>query len=462
MATWTPDQVLALAPDDTSRKNASGLASPRRWLAIFKYEAENQHILWGEIRGSGADPYRCQVDLDGPAYTCTCPSRKLPCKHALGLFLLFAGQPGAFEVSTPPDWVTLWVVKRAEQNARRAARAEGHGDASDPQTSASHAVQARKSETERLRRAAERDRKIRAGLDDLETWLCDLLRQGLASAQTQPRAFWDTAAARLVDAQAPGLARLVRAMPELASSGVNWQERLIEQVSRLYLAIEGYRHIETLPPVHQADLRTVIGFVLKHEDLLQETGVADTWLVLGSLVEEETGLAVQRTWLLGRSTGRQALVLTFSAYNASGALPTMVDSNLAPGVAMPAELVFYPGTFPLRAAIRTRQSAQDLPAALPGCTSLVEATAGYSAALARFPWLERYPLALNGMRPLHENGEWSICDSAGRCLPLARTFRSGWTLLALSGGNPIGLFGEWNGERLLPLSAWAEGRFLSL
>jgi hypothetical protein len=469
-ATWTPDQVLSLAPDDTSRKNASGLATPRRWSSLCKFVAENQHVLWGEIHGSGADPYRCQVDLDGPGYKCSCPSRKLPCKHTLALFLLFAGQPNAFEVSAPPDWVTLWLVKRAEQNElraqRAAARAEGRGPAPDPQAA----------EQARNRRAAERDRRIRAGLDDLETWLCDLLRQGLASAQSQPRAFWETASARLVDAQAPGLARLVRALPGIASSGASWQERLLDQVARLYLAIEGYRRIESLPPDHQADLRAVIGFTLKQEDLLENPGVADTWLILGSQVEEETGLAVQRTWLVGQSSGQPALVLTFAAtggaaangganggpLSSSGPSPTMLDSSLAPGLALPAELVFYPGAYPLRAAVRTRQPAQDLPAGLPGCSSLVEATAGYAAALARFPWLERYPLALNGVRPLYENGEWSVCDSAGRCAPLTRGFLHGWTLLALSGGRPLGLFGEWNGERLLPLSAWSEGRFLPL
>jgi hypothetical protein len=458
MPTWTPDQVLALAPDDASRKNASGLAAPRRWFSLFKWEDESQHILWGEIRGSGADPYRCQVDLDGPGYKCTCPSRKLPCKHALALFLLFAGQPSAFEVAAPPDWVTIWLAKRAEQNERRALRTAARAEGLDPQPDPQAAEQARS------QRAAERDRKIRAGLDDLETWLCDLLRQGLAAAQSQPRAFWETAAARLVDAQAPGLARLVRAMPWLASSGANGLERLLDQIARLYLAIEGYRRIAFLPPDQQASLRAVIGFTIKQEELLETPGVSDTWLILGSLVEEETGLAVQRTWLLGQDTRRPALVLAFNASNgASGSpAPTTLDASLVPGVALPAELVFYPGAFPLRAAVSTRRPALDLPTALPGCASLVEATAGYAAALARFPWLERYPLALNDIRPLYDSGEWSICDAVGRCLPISRGFHHGWKLLALSGGHPIGLFGEWNGEHLLPLSAWAEGRFLSL
>lgn len=458
--TWTPDQVLALAPDEASRKNASGLASPRKWLVLYRHESEDQRVLWGEIRGFGADPYCCQVDLNGPDYKCTCPSRKRPCKHALGIFLLFASQPGAFEASTPPDGLAQWLAKRAARNERAGVKGEGTEINGDSAASADAAAKVAEAKN---RRAAQRDQKIRAGLDDLETWLCDLVRQGLASAQTQPRAFWETPAARLVDAQAPGLARLVRAMPDLAASGDGYQERLLDQVARLYLALEGYRRIDTLPEPHQADLRALVGISLKQEELRDCPGVSDTWLVMGSVVEEETGLTVQRTWLVGQSTRQPALVLSFAAGGPRGNdTPITLDASLTPGMALPAELVFYPGAFPLRALIRTREPAQAFPAQVPASGSLVEGTAGYAAALAAYPWLEHYPLALDGMIPLHENGDWSLLDSQGRCVALPRGFLHGWTLLALSGGAPLGVFGEWNGERLLPLSAWAEGRFLPL
>ena len=36
----------------------------------------------------------------------------------------------------------------------------------------------------------------------------------------------------------------------------------------------------------------------------------------------------------------------------------------------------------------------------------------------------------------------------------------GWSLLALSGGYPLTVFGEWDGEAFLPLGAWVEGRFV--
>jgi hypothetical protein len=429
---------MHLAPDEASRKNAAGLAIPGRWAGLGSILAQDRRAIWGEIQGSGTDPYRCQVDLNGPGYQCSCPSKKHPCKHALGLFLLYASRPEAFAAAQPPEWVEIWLARRQEQ--ARVARVEAPEKELPPDA--------------RSRRAADRDGKIRAGLDALEVWLRDLLRQGLAGAQGQPRAFWETAAARLVDAQAPGLARMVRSLADQAVSGEGWQERMIQQMARLYLAMEGYRRIGTLPEDTQADLRSLVGINVKQETLLQEAGVRDTWLVLGRVVEEETNLKVQRVWLWGQSTGRPALVLSFAA--AGGTL----DASLAPGMALPAELVFYPGAYPLRALVRSREAAQNLTVEMPGCANLAAATAGFAAALARFPWLERFPMALSRVTPLREDGEWVLYDGQNRRAALARHFLHGWTLLALSGGNPLGVFGEWNGERLLPLSAWGEGEFV--
>src|SRR5438552_1455400 len=112
----TAEQILALAPDAGSAKAARDLTSSRKWLSLGR----DAQVAWGECQGSGKDPYRTQIDLSEPAFRCTCPSRKFPCKHGLGLFLLLANQPGEFAQATPPAWVTEWLAnraKRAEQAA---------------------------------------------------------------------------------------------------------------------------------------------------------------------------------------------------------------------------------------------------------------------------------------------------------------------------------------------------------
>ncbi|MFF9106495.1 SWIM zinc finger family protein, partial [Streptomyces rubrogriseus] len=63
------------------------------------------------------------VDLRGPAYKCSCPSRKFPCKHALGLLVEWSeGRvPSADE---PADFAAEWLLRREEKAETRGERAE--------------------------------------------------------------------------------------------------------------------------------------------------------------------------------------------------------------------------------------------------------------------------------------------------------------------------------------------------
>lgn len=86
MTVWTRQQVLDAAPDAASMKAAVSLATPAPWSQTGSTEA----LVWGRCQGSGGSPYQVSVDLHGPAYRCSCPSRKVPCKHALALLLLWS------------------------------------------------------------------------------------------------------------------------------------------------------------------------------------------------------------------------------------------------------------------------------------------------------------------------------------------------------------------------------------
>ena len=110
------DQVIALAPDAGAAQSSRGLANPRQWLRLEQAPG----VVWGEVQGSAPQPYRAQVDLSGPSFQCSCPSRKLPCKHAIGLLLLWVDQPQRFDSGAAPAWVAAWLSART----RVAAKAE--------------------------------------------------------------------------------------------------------------------------------------------------------------------------------------------------------------------------------------------------------------------------------------------------------------------------------------------------
>jgi len=429
-AVWTAERILALAPDASSAKAGRELATPRKWVTL----GQSEGALWGECQGSGATPYKTQIDLSEPAFKCTCPSHKFPCKHGLGLFLLFEAQAQPFPKGEPPEWVADWLqsrVKRAEQVVAKRERA-ATGQVADP------AAQAKA--------AAQRQARVSAGIRDLQIWLGDLARNGLSAAQSKPYSFWEAPAARLVDAQAPGLARMVRSMAGIPSSGEGWPDRLLEQMGKLYLLLESYERIDSLPPDTQADVRMMIGWTVSQDELLLTNGISDLWSVVSQRVEEEEKLRTQYTWLWGQETGRAALVLDFAYGNQP------LDKSLVLGTTIEAELVFFSGSVPQRALVKRRKSA--LPSGRVGQgKSISEAMEAYAAALALNPWLERFPVLLEDTILRREDGFWWVRDSDGKILQLSPTVENGWQLLGYAGGRPFMLFGEWNGRYLQPLRA---------
>jgi hypothetical protein len=439
--TLTRDQVLALAPDPSSIAASRSLSARRAWLSTGR----NDRALWGECKGSAKEPYRTQVDLASLASRCSCPSRKFPCKHGLGLMLLLAAEPEAITLAEPPPWVSEWLAGRD-----RAAEKRQEKDQEPPAAQAGERSPARPATN---RSAASREARVAAGIQDLELWLQDRARAGLATVQAQAPETFGAFAGRMVDAQAPGVARLLREAGDQAATGGGWQGRMLDRLGRLHLLTQAYRNFTALPPELQADVRATIGFTQSQDELLATDGLRDSWLVLGRHVEEEDKLHVQRTWLWGAASARPALLLSF------GAPGQPIDRSLTPGLCIDAELVFFPGAAPLRALLRARHGQRE-PFALPAAT-LAEAAAGYAAALAANPWLERALLLAGPCTLAHHEGSWRLRDQAGDERSLPPSFAP-WRLLAITGGQPFVFAGEWDGERVRPLCAQWEGRMIAL
>src|SRR5262249_27210919 len=206
---YSAEQIIALAPDAASAKAGRSLATPSKWQNV----GQDERALWGECQGSGAKPYQTAIDLNEPAFKCSCPSRKFPCKHGLGLFLLIANQPATVSnVTTAPAWAAEWLAKRDQQAQRRTEAAQKADEEPDEATLARRASQ-------KARRSLDREANVVAGLKELELWLRDLVRHGLAATQTRSLDYWEQMSRRLIDAQAPGVARRVRDLSHLPQSG---------------------------------------------------------------------------------------------------------------------------------------------------------------------------------------------------------------------------------------------------
>jgi hypothetical protein len=435
---WTPDQVLALGPDPASQHAAARLAASPQWSRTGASDTgASDTVVWGLCAGSGQHPYQTIVDLSGPAYKCTCPSRKFPCKHALALLLRWAGGtvPDAGE---PADFAASWIASRAAKAAAGPDGAPGKTPVRDERAAA--------------RRAEQRESRVGAGLAELETWLRDQVRAGL-SATSGGYQHAERVAARMVDAQAPGVAAVLRGLGGIASSGAGWPDRLLGAYAQLHLLIRAHDQLDALPPDLAAVVRSHVGYQVARQDVLATPPARDHWLVLGVRDILDAAVPVRRILLHGQRTARYALLLIFDPRGGFGGDP---DAWLRPGDALDADLHYYPGQAALRAQVGHRH-ADPAPAPAPGppggIAALLEDWAG---ALAADPWLASWPALLAGT-PVPGADGWQFADRSGQAVPLVTAGVDCWLLLAVSGGAPVTVAGEWSAEGLRPLTAWHAG-----
>lgn len=444
----TSDQVNGLAPDEASAKAGRALSSERKWVSFGR----SGHALWGLCQGSGAQPYQVRVDLADFSSKCSCPSRKFPCKHGLGLLYLYAEKGSLFADEKPCDFLTEWLAgreKRAEQTAQK--KAEKAGDIQvDPETLA-------KRQASQAKRLQSREEKVTVGIADLSVLIQDLVREGLAALSGKPFSYWDTLAARLVDAQAPGLARQISELGSESRSGPNWQERFCNRLAQVHLACQGWGRIATLSEPLQSDLRTFIGFTVAQEEVLSGPGMCDTWSSLAQQVTSEEGLRLCRTWLWS-ATRKPSVIFQYAYANQP------LDMSFVTGRTMEAEVAFFPSATPSRGLIK--KTLGELPFRLPsGFASIDAMLADYAGLLCLNPWVDRRPYLLDRVIPTFLDGVWQLQDSAETpgVLQLNIKGKQGWRLLAVSGGHPVSLFGEWNGIQFVPLSVVdASGTLLTL
>ncbi|WP_067503284.1 SWIM zinc finger family protein [Actinoplanes sp. TFC3] len=428
---WSPAQVHAVAPDAGSLKGARSVGTPTSW----QQSGLLGDVLWGLCKGSGKNPYQVCIDLTGPAYKCSCPSRKFPCKHALGLLLVWAEGAALPDQDTAPGFVLEWQASRSARAAKASApKAAGPSDPAAAE-----------------KRSRQREERVAAGMAELSRWLDDQVQQGLASAERAGHRPYEAMAARLVDAQAPGAASAVRRLGDVAGIGAHWADRLLGDLALLRLLVAGHNRIAELPPELAATVRSRIGFPVSTEDVLAGEAVRDHWQVLGQSDSDDGTITTRRTWLLGAGTGRFALHLSFAAPGQS------LAADLVPGTSFEGDLCFYPGAAPLRALLKDRLGpARPLPQP-SGATTVPGALAGWSAIVAAEPWRADAPMLLADVVP---STDGFLTSRDGQSLPLAPGYREPWWLLAFSGGAPATVAGEWTPNGLRPLAAWVNGRFV--
>ena len=364
---WTTETVEGLAPDPASITAARKLARPAPWSETGR----DERAVWGLCKGSGKTPYQVQVDTTGPAYTCSCPSRKVPCKHALALLLL---APAA----SVRGRRAAGVGRSERERARAAARAPGEPPR-DPEAAA--------------RRAAEREERVAAGVEDLRLWLRDAVRGGLGAGRLRTWDEWD--ALRGADGRRAGAGR------GLAAAVAGQRRRRAGRTAGRSGCCPAWvcctccaRRTARADGPLRDDVRTLLGWNVAREDVLAGPHVRDRWTVLARVVLEQERLRVARTWLWGQRAraGRAAARLR----------PAGRAARAAPAGGRGGRRRRWPSTPAPRRCARWSPARRAGSTTRPGTfgTGGAEAAlATAAAAIAANPWLDEWPVALAAAVP---------------------------------------------------------------
>jgi hypothetical protein len=424
----------------------------------------DDRAIWGRCRGSGAEPYDTMVDHAEVAWRCSCPSRRLPCKHALALLLLWVR--GEVSESTPPPTVVSWVEgldRRAARSTHPTGRdrddatnadpvdaSDTPADSGDSGDSGDEPVPPDRSDLDRSR--DERVARMFEGLVELDRWLEDRLRTGLSDPALARYDTWDALAARLVDARAGSLANRIRRLAGMVGAGPDWHAEVLAELGLLHLITQAGLRIGRLDrPVADA-AATAAGWQVRQADVLAGVPETDHWFVAGRSDVREDRIEVRRIWLYGTRSGRWAMLLSFAAYQ------QVLDTSWQVGTLVDADLHRYPGGA-LRALAGSRH-ADPLPFETPPALDLATACEAIGNALAAEPWNERFPSVVRAT-PTFEAGRWLLSDGTGS-LPVIGPTRSIATMLAASAGLPVVLTIEWSPRGVTPLAVHLADRAIDV
>ena len=430
--------LLANIDDAATLKAGKALATASKWTSRFAHE----NALWGSCQGSGAMPYFTQIDIQNLAFKCNCPSRKFPCKHGVGLAFLFLNEKNIFvETTELDDRVGEWLEKRSTKKVVQVVENE-------------EVIIDEKAEESKLKRADTRMRQVDAGVLELRQWLEDQVRSGIIDVPSKMYVFTQNIKARMVDAKAGGLAAAVRNLEDIKYFEEGWQVEFMRQISRLYLLLDAYDNYDKIPESLQRDVKSLMGWTTKKEEVLQTQSLGDQWVVLSRQIEEEDkGLTSERCWLWGTRSNKAALILNFF-----GGFGPPLGITHAAGTTVIGDLCFYPSTFPLRALFALQNETTNFQP-VKGFENITSFKNAFSELMGIYPFIENIPVVLTQIRFIFEEKNVYIVDNQAVVLFVLTPKEKLLAILAASGGDFVSVFGLYKNNKIELLSAWIGNSF---
>lgn len=393
MAMELPLQVVEdLAPDQSSLGAAKKLLSPSHWPLLG--QSETHQSIWGQCKGSGANPYLTMADVVDHGYKCTCPSRKFPCKHVLALLWMYSQAPAQFTPAPPEEWVMEWLSRRRRPPAdvaKSPARASPAKDislatAEAPASELDADVLQRKQAQQQKRQqqtAEATQQALLNGLQELDLWISDQLRTGILALHKDLRERTRRIASRMVDAKASALAsRIDELISMVRDAATEQQPVLILRELGCWLTLsrafqQDPQDLDAKRALVGAESLSQIQTQMGSGSVMQLSG---RWLCIGEqITQRRDGLIRHSSYLwpldAANATHLRGAALLQDFYPATSGKR---QGSMRPGTLMDASVAFYPSRWLQRALLQEYRL-------LPNDSSSLS-SAVWSAQMGSHPW----------------------------------------------------------------------------
>ena len=435
------EQILKLSGNRNTVQQAQKIAKDIFW----KNPSSRDVFLWANFKGKSIQSYEVFVRISSSIlFKCNCSSKQNPCKHALGLLLYYHENESAFKAKSElPKNLISWEEERSQMKDESLLEQEKK-------------INEEKALISKNKNREKRIQQMQSGAFRIQDWLLDIIKHGLVNLESQEQDFWDGILSRLVDHKLAGLTAHIFEIKNSIEEDDNWVEFVTQKIAWLNKVLLGIQNIDQWNNEWQNELLRIGGVSQKSAELDIEKGVDDEWVILN--IEEgitDNGGNFRKSWMYGKKSNRFGFLLEFNFLGDKfPALPKL-------GYWFKGNVVFFPGPTPLRLKLIRWGSPAKAIFQLPGLSSFADLNQYYLANLKINPWLLDLPVILNEIVPV-VGDVFHLQDQNGSSLDIFKRSEDWWKLMALSAGEPITIFGIWNGHQLLPQGCCKKGIYIPL
>jgi hypothetical protein len=440
MTTISKELVESFAPDSGTLSRGRSIARPGKYRKI----GVSERAIWGVALGSSE--YETCVDLQGPAFRCSCPVKKQPCKHVMGMLLLVAADPSVVVESHMPPDLLEWLQKRDAAIEKKKTAPSTTSTVKD--------VRAQE------QRAEKRAANVDQGISELHRFLEDILNIGLAESSKRTDDVWQQVRRRLIDAQAAGLAEWLEQLRQGIGSGDDWVRKSCYRIVQLHLLTAAFSGRQQLPETWQEDIKRRIGWYRARHTYVRS--VKGRWLILGVRRQTTSEYERQLVWMFYPPAGEFACLQHSVSVNSEVRLPGgFVSGRVAEGT-----LHYLSDGYSLRGDFERDNLMDSEPhqdwrvlQAL-ATTDLLSAVTALQQQRVQQPFSDEWPLLVANMRLVHYQQRLALADPYGHIAILHPDFAEIHELLMAMGNQPATLLlTTENGRLFMPWGVLNNGEW---